>query len=67
MHGYNYRYELDENRGTIKLKPTKGTIAKALAPVFVIWGAIGFMSVYAKIEDVRAERKLEKMHRNTIK
>lgn len=49
MFGYNYKFEMNPAKQTIKLRPTLGTYAKAFGPVVVIWAVLAALVAADKI------------------
>ena len=62
MRGYNYHFAIDpKNASIIKIRPTKGTYAKAFGPTLVVWGAV--MLIGAAIQ-AKEKRELNKLDNN---
>jgi len=59
MFGYNYRYTMNPEKGTIKLNPTAGTYAKTFGPTALFLGGTLALSAYFNWKEKRELSKIE--------
>lgn len=56
MFGTTYKYELNTEKHTVKLAPTKGSIAKAFLPSLI---GFALLAAWGAVANSRAESSLE--------
>lgn len=66
MFGASYKYELNAEKGTIKLKPTKGLVAASLMPSIVAPAVLFLVGTYlARQDDKKLVNEFNETHPET--